>query len=189
MRVVAVDPGETTGMAWATMPDLWREWPRFKIVGAVQRSFAAGESEGGTCQILGHDTMERTWKVIEQIAVIEPDVVVVEDFVLFVWKRLSMAREMLEPHAINANLRFIWWLAKLTAEEDKLPDLPFQIDGGTEPLLPKLVFQMPNEKDQMTDANLRKWKLWRTEKRQSGGPHAMDALRHLLVYLRREFKQ
>lgn len=182
MRVVAIDPGVTTGMAWATMPDLWREWPKFKIIEGVRRSFAAGDSEGGTCQIKGHDTMERTWNIIEQVALIEPDIVVVEDFVLFVFRKLSMLREGLEPHAINANLRFIWWLGKHEEEQD----LPANWAPAN---LPNLVFQMPSEKEAMTDTDLRKWKLWRTEKRQSGGPHAMDALRHLLVYLRKEFKR
>jgi hypothetical protein len=42
------------------------------------------------------------------------------------------------------------------------------------------VWQTPSDKSIVTDDRLKQWGAWR-----KGRPHAMDALRHLIVYLRR----
>lgn len=172
MKVLAIDPGVTTGLAWAEVA-----YNRGSLVREVQRSFSDGT--GGTAQLQGHDTSERSWRILEFIIEHEPDVVVAEDFVLFVFRKLSMLREGLEPHAINANLRMFWWMAYRDL-------ISFGLNGDDD--MPKLVWQMASEKEAVTDRMLREWKLWRTPTKD-GGPHAMDALRHLLVYIKKEGKK
>lgn len=84
-------------------------------------------------------------------------VVVIEDFIL---RRSEMNRSLLSPVRLGFGLVH-----------------QMRVDGMRAP-----VFQSPSDKAVINDERLRKMGLW-----ISGQPHARDAMRHLVLYLRRHF--
>lgn len=166
LRVVSLDPGGTTGCAWATV-ERGRVIPSIAETLGVRQVRTRGREDDGT------------WELAELVDEIEPHVLVMEDFRLFVGdKQQTSDTDGLSPVRIIARLDLLWWMGwKAGADVGMAGTFGVQ--------LPLVVKQMPGERKVVKDDWLRKEGLWRTEKRQSGGPHAMDALRHLIVFARR----
>lgn len=168
MKVLALDPGGTTGWACASVwdDDAWGPG----MIADIGSSLMVG-------QIKVASESENAYEIIKLIGALEPDVVVAEDFVLFPDREHSSKRDGTTPMRILAVLDFFWWMATWGPDADRA-----KARGG----LPVLAKQMPGERTVITDEMIRKWGWWRTQKRQGGGPHAMDALRHLIVYVRKQ---
>lgn len=167
MKVLAFDPGGTTGWALADVDvSAWGE-----MLGDVQLSLLCG-------QIKVPSESENAWRMMELVGEHGPDVVVLEDFVVMPNGLHNPKRDWTSPMRLLAVIDFWWWMAQWG---------PVDVMDGREmrARMPLKVKQMPGEKDIITDELLKKWGLWRTQKRQGGGPHAMDALRHLIVFMRK----
>lgn len=170
LKVMFIDPGGTTGLAWAT---LW------SVKGALQsikeslqtRQMRLTPVRSSTLdtrhliEAMEIATMRDVYTLINQEGI---DLVGIEDFQLFehMPRSSQMKHSGLAPVRMITALNTMWFLASEVTE------------------LKPLVKQMPGERSIITDARLKQWGLWRTPKR-SGGPHAMDALRHLIILARR----
>lgn len=164
MKIMALDPGGTTGVAVAEV-EAGDEPVHVQMAEtlAVWQVACKGREEDGAWEL---------WTSIQDHV---PDVVVTEDFRLYQGRTHTSDTDGLLPWAMISRLEMIWWLARRGE---------FDLDVW----VPEVVYQMPGERMVITDARLKRWGLWRTEKRQGGGPHAMDALRHLIVFARREVR-
>jgi hypothetical protein len=163
LRLLALDPGTTTGWAFAKLSR------GDKVLLSVRETMEVG-------QLRGRCEEETTWLVLmDVIGELEPEVVVVEDFVLFPNQKHSPDRSGTAPMRIIFGLDLFLWMATESDER-------FQSTDRFEEylLLPTVVKQMPGERSVIGDDDLRRWGLWRTPK-QGGGRHAMDALKHLIV--------
>jgi hypothetical protein len=158
MRVLAVDPGSTTGYV------LWEGDEGY--VGGLDVHLGVlrrGEFKGGwKAGASGVFTACRAWNA---------DVLVLEDFILEGGDH-SSEREGLDSCRINAVVEF-------NLNRDG-PDLD---DGGVVGRLGvviPIVYQTASQaKGIITDERLRKWGLW-----HRGSAHVRDAHRHLCLYLR-----
>lgn len=168
MKIMSLDPGGTTGVAIMECsriaPHLGRWTLDFASLvvaqyGTPQEDFAA-------------------LRVFERIAKEAPDVLVMEDFRLFPDRRHSPDTDGTLPDRYLARLDLLLYLWK---EHDAIVTSRGGLSGSAArcPLVRK---QMPGERVVVTDQFIKSNGLWRTEKKDGGGPHAMDALRHLLVY-------
>lgn len=157
IRIVGVDPGTTTGVALVDVG-------------------------GGAVDVLGlwhvpattmTNAMLEVWELIRGVPAL--DVMVIEEFILFPDRKHNP-----DPRGVDP-VRGIAGLDMLLALH--------ATDGWVERLA--VARQMPGEKDVVTDRWLRDAGLWATPARgvtggRSGdGPHAMDALRHCIVYARK----
>lgn len=156
MWIMALDPGGMTGIAIARM-DVERR--RLSDVSVSQFPMPAE----------GEDRW--AWEMWQMIGKEGPDVLVVEDFRLFPNMQHGPDQSGTTPMRLNARLQMVAWLIKM--EE-------LEWDG----YLPEIEMQMPGERSVVTDDELRKMGLWTTPSK-GGGPHAMDALRHLIVFGRK----
>lgn len=178
MKVLWLDPGGTTGWACARLTR------GVKVIDAVRETMQVGQVSCG----LG-EPMEsaHAWELLSLIADINDhgddplDVVGFEDFRLFPGQEHSPDMKGTLPMRLLAKIDMLWWMA--TDQDVGLDDYDLLPYGPG--AVPKLVKQMPGERSIVTDALLKRWGLWRTEKRQGGGQHAMDALRHLIVFGRK----
>lgn len=162
VRVVAFDPGGTTG--WATVEvDLARVAAAGLSVGlgSLGARWKTGSIRGGS----GGGDAEASVRVGREMADVvarflgSGGVVVVEDFVLD-RGRSSGRRDLLAPVRLTTALRV--WLA---------------VDGWDG----RVVLQMPADaKAAVTNDRLRAWGAW-----VKGSDHERDAMRHALLYLRR----
>lgn len=174
-RVLWFDPGGTTGWAAARLQK------GRKVLECVRETMKVGQIKVG----LGEpDESAGAWAMMELIAAINDDddvlgpldVVGVEDFRLFPGETHSPDQKGTTPMRIIAKVDMLFWMA----EHDEAGSVRMDV---LDP--PRLVKQMPGERSIITDKRLKDWGLWRTEKRQGGGQHAMDALRHLIVFGRK----
>lgn len=173
MRVMAVDPGVVTGLAWATVDlDDGR-----RIDELVRESWERGGKDGGCWQLdVGygdHAESRGVWRIIDRwLCVLEPDLMVWEDFRLFPNERHAPDQRGTVPMRMLAAMDMMWWLAKNVPVEDG-------------PVISRYVKQMPGERSVVKVEQLKRWGLWRTPK-QHGGKDAMAATQHLIVALRKE---
>jgi hypothetical protein len=172
IRVLWFDPGGTTGWACARLER------GQKVISAVKETMRVGQIKIG----LGEPAESvGAWKMMELIGKINDtddvlgplDVVGLEDFRLFPDERHSPDMKGTTPMRLLAKVDQMFWLAQQDASREYIG------------VLPRIEKQMPGERTLITDVLLKRWGLWRTEKRQGGGPHAMDALRHLIVFGRK----
>jgi hypothetical protein len=190
MKLLWLDPGGTTGWAVARLVR------GVKVIDAVRETLQCGQIPCG----LG-EPMEsaHTWKLMELIADVNDrseeglDVVGLEDFRLFPGEDHSPDQKGTTPMRLLAKIDMLWWMAQQEAADMQWVDSRMPQNGVSG--IPKLVKQMPGERSLITDELLRRWGLWRTPTGRAskgagrnaggGGPHAMDALRHLIVFGRK----
>lgn len=177
MRVMSIDPGGTNGLAMADLgeePELWKAMEHLGAsletaqVGTPQEDFAA-------------------LRLFDLVSTFAPDVLVMEDFRLFPDVPHSPDPNGTLPDRIIARIDL---LVHLWSEYD----IVMAPIGHVSTLrhrvrAPKVYKQMPGERIVISDKWLRDGGLWRTEKRQGGGPDSMDALRHLVVWTRKWCKR
>jgi hypothetical protein len=171
MKVVAIDPGTHTGIAWgeyrrnAEGRGIVASWVKHKF--GVEQVNCPDEVEG----------LLRIWMVLDRE---EPDVLIIEDFVLLPPDAMkkkggwSSARSGLSPTRLAFGLKLLLYLKGVDEEIGWASGV-------------KVVWQMPSMMGGVTEAELRRMGLWKTPTQIPGskpgdGPHAMDALRHLLVW-------
>lgn len=173
MRVMAIDPGGTVGIVCALI-DGGRDYVNSmtmikatmttKQLGTPQEDFAA-------------------LRLFDEIVKWNPDVLVMEDFRLFpdVAHHLDPAGTLPDRYLARIDLLLHMWreYGIVCAPIGHVSTLMPQAES------PRVMKQMPGERTVITDSWLRAEGLWRTEKRQGGGPHSMDALRHLVVFTRK----
>jgi hypothetical protein len=175
MKVFVFDPGLTTGVISAE-PDLSSP---VRMVESIRETMC-----------LWHVKMPNeevgTLRLWELMLSCEPDRVIGEDFRLFPDVPHRPDPRGTAPDRILARIDLLMYMV----HEYELELWPFV--GGW--LLPREVIkQMPGERTVVTDKWLREHELWRTPKHITGAVtgdsnHAMDALRHLIVFCRKEMK-
>lgn len=184
--VVALDPGETTGWAWAVVGR--KELLRYGAEEAVHRAkqdrsgAQAADSRFMCGQVtLPHTHVHAWWNEAQQAtelasligamgnmtrrtsagAVPEITTVVIEDFIL---RERTKRRDLLSPVRCTAMVaQSLYQASELLGTE--LPDIVF--------------YQSANAKSVVTNDRLKRWGLYVPGKR-----HAMDAVRHLVIHLR-----
>jgi hypothetical protein len=163
MTVMAVDPGTGTGLAWATFR---------RGVGAVEavklswadENWAVGDTEFVDC----HDEDRGVERICEVLWFVEPDVLVIEDFVLYPPEVVrgrggwSMDRAGLSPVRITAKIE--WEIHRMLGV------------GGLE-----VVKQMPAVRTVVNKDRMKRWGIWRTPL-MGGGKDVVAAVQHLVVY-------
>lgn len=102
-----------------------------------------------------HETIRYMCKLIKDG---KPDHVIIEDYVVRMPVR-STRRSALSPARIGSGIAY--------ALEEMAPLYP-------------VTFQMPSEMSVATDQRLKRWGLW-----FPGKPHACDAMRHMVIFLRK----
>lgn len=183
--VFVVDPGETTGWVWACigynelrsgaadavvkasahrsgvqLADSRFQW------GQVEGQYRSGEFYEAEHR-MAYDTyieMMRCGNLGRRTsggAVPEISDVIIEDFTL---RERTKRRDLLSPIRVTAHLQSIMMMSKHE--------------------LPPIHLQSASDKSAITDDRLKHWGLW-----VPGKPHAMDALRHLIVWLRTKEKE
>lgn len=175
MRVYAFDPGLTTGVCRARV-DLG------DIVGSVSESMELFHIKMPNEQV----GTTRLWANMIEF---EPDRIVGEDFRLFPDVPHRPDPRGTAPDRILAMMDLMHFLV----DQDAIDDTKWE-EWTSELRLPTIDKQMPGERTVVTDKWLREHKLWRTPKQITGAVtgdsnHAMDALRHLIVYCRKEAKR
>jgi hypothetical protein len=180
MKVVAIDPGTHTGVAWGTWEPVvgWCKWKGNEETFGVEQVNCPDEVEG----------LKRIWAVIVRE---QPDVIVIEDFILLPPDAMkkkggwSSARSGLSPTRIGFGLKVLLSIA----HGDFGLEWTWLAPDGRRYLKERVavVWQMPSMMAGVTEAELRRMGLWKTPTQIPGskpgdGPHAMDALRHLLVW-------
>lgn len=159
--VLAVDPGVKTGVAWCRVGGAVLD--AVGVASVVKARLLAKRGGGGEwvggCGEVDARRLGETWAVhrlMTAVLNVKPDVVVIEDFVL---RSPSMNRDLLAPVRMTAMLLYglsmAWPVAQVV------------LQGASA------------AKTTCTDSRMRAWGLW-----QVGKPHATDALRHLVLYLR-----
>lgn len=159
MNLMSIDPGGTTGAAYADVPSRARD---------VATAFKKGEWE----------TAEFTGPSYEQAATIADEwefrlrpVLIIESFQL----RPSKARgagsdpKMLDPVRVTEGILAVLWSRKVNVED--------LFDEE------RIVFQTPQEKASVTSDRLRRFGLWIPK-----SDHKRDAMRHLVVRVSKELR-
>jgi hypothetical protein len=165
MKLVAIDPGVTTGIASIELKSWWKDMgePHEVLKKALDGSsvgwFAASDIKGTE-----FDQVTSMMAIIYGSFRFEgPDaiasIVAVESFDL---RERTKAKSLLAPVRITARLQ-----DRLQARDFKGE---FRNDGRHSPSSAKSI---------VTDERLREWGLW-----VPGSPHVRDAMRHLLVLMR-----
>lgn len=175
VKVVAVDPGTHTGIAWGEF--------------SARRDRPA---EFGLQQVNCPDEVEGVFRIWEVIAREEPDVLVIEDFILLPPQAMkkkggwSSDRRGLSPTRLGYGLKLLLSIAREehAGWQSWDGDLPWVFRVTLE-------WQMASAMDVVPEKWLRQHGLWRTPTQIEGsrpgdGPHCMDALRHLIVWSRKK---
>lgn len=165
MRIMWVDPGGRTGVAWCDISAPTRA--------AVVGSWIDGS--GGCSEEFGPTENHNAWNVFVRASKFNPDVFGFEDFRLFP-NQVTHDMSGTIPMRIQARLEMLFWLAGTSFGE-------MGIAGVAGPFQPRLEYQMPHERLDIGVDELRRLKLWRT-KGQGGGKDAMAATQHLLHYVK-----
>ena len=187
MKVMAIDPGTTTGLVTAEVePATWRD----DLKETMRPYHVKAPSE--TLAVIA------IWKLMIDF---EPTHVVMEDFVLLPPKAMkgrqhSSDRRGLAPTRLLLGLDLMLMLEvdeKLDDERQYNLALGDRRSHAHRGLPVDWTRQMPGERSVITDDYLREQGLWRTPKKIEGAVtgdsnHAMDALRHLIVYMRKVTK-
>lgn len=175
--VVAVDPGTVTGMAWAVVGR--SELRRLGVVGALGAARKDGRLLGE--EVKGGDEFDSASYILSWLEVFQGEArrrtqgrvrghhsVIIEDFIL---REHTKDRSLLAPVRLTAMVEFGLKSGLV------LPSL--------HPVTAGVVRQSPSDaKSGVTDDRLRSWGLW-----WKGSPHIRDAIRHLVVYLRRHERE
>jgi len=141
MKIFAIDPGETTGIAF----------------GEVDRTYQILKPMW--TQLQTYDPYDGAPLILDLISELRPDVVVMEDFV---------------PRTLAANLQPMT-LIHIVNWEFRRGNYWDGWSPGT------LAMQQPSERSVINDDRLKRLELY-----QPAMPHANDAMRHLVVYSRKE---
>lgn len=174
--VVAVDPGTATGLAWVVVGR--SELKRHGVVGAMKEAREDGRLQGQ--EVKGSDDKDSAAFILSWIEMWQREAarrtrgrvqrhhqIVIEDFIL---RERTKDRSLLAPVRITAALEFGLYI--FSSEDLSTP-------SGL--LTAGITHQQPSDaKSNATDDRLRSWGLW-----WAGSPHIRDAIRHLIVYLRR----
>lgn len=160
LNLIALDPGGTTGMAWAMFP------PNGNVPDAYLKKMSRawqidGEHKDQALLLYQEilDCMKRAGGVNQSTYNVRT-IVACEDFVVPSGPR---RKTVLSPVRVGAMLEYHVWLEELNLEWR---------------------WQQPGERSVITDEMLKRWGLW-----LPGQPHAMDALRHLIVLQRKLEKE
>lgn len=148
--VIAIDPGQTTGIAWSDL-----ESPE-EILGVDEIRFKSSKwwNDPATATVM---------KILGRVRELECRTVIIEDnsaLVVSPGMRGRLKKSSLIPVRIEAMLSF--------ALDQKWADID-------------LVRQSPSDKTVMTDVILRKMGVF-----QKGRRHANDAIRHIIIWHRRQ---
>lgn len=152
---VAFDPGGTTGWAVFTIYPDAMKDPEYKILHNVV-SWNCGQFTGSENQQLD--------EMLDLCAAWDEADIVSEDFIL---RQYRKDRELLTPVRLNAGLEYGLWLAA---------------DRKAELVRPIYLQQPSLAKSTMTDPRLKEAGYLEPT---AGTPHARDAVRHALTFLRR----
>jgi hypothetical protein len=190
ISIFAVDPGETTGWAWACLG--WSELRRSGVGGAISSAqrhrsgtllgdarFMCGEISSSAVSVPGASTALVVQEACAAASLLDMmdvcgsmsdrvsndlvpgiSVVVVEDFVL---RKFNASRSLLSPVRITSAFGTLLHNHRLIVE---------------------WCVQSPSDKSVINDERLKELGLW-----QAGQPHARDACRHLILHLRRVLAQ
>lgn len=165
VSVFTVDPGERTGWAW-----LCYERSRLATDGAhgavkigLELSYAMcmqGEmpsvKEDEATDEIRRYVRRSSERAASHVATDVSTVCIIEDFTL---RERTMDSSLLSPVRLGAKVAYGMYL-------DEVP----------------VYWQSPSDaKSTITDDRLQRWGLWR-----KGAPHANDAMRHLILWLRKE---
>ncbi len=167
INLVAIDPGETTGLCWVLLSTKELSKAGGDLTVALQKAQSDGRLE--LCQVDGLTDLEcqfkiRSWMNIWSARAAQKtsgqitkfDFVVIEDFIL---------REKTKDRSLLAPVRMTSLIESFIAEDFKSAEISKQQPG--------------NAKGVVTRERLVNWKLW-----TPGKPHQMDALRHAILKLR-----
>lgn len=173
MKVMALDPGGTTGVAIM-------EFDRLTILkgGREERHWTIDDDSLHVCQLGTPQEDFAALRLFDLIVRERPGILIMEDFRLFPNMKHSPDPNGTLPDRYLARLDLLLYLWRekryVVSSTGGVAVVDF--------LCPLVRKQMPGERDVITDAFIKKNGWWRTEKKDGGGPHSMDALRHLLVY-------
>lgn len=176
-RIMAIDPGMTTGIVSARLRDSEIRTGHRGLLSAQEADrLRATEIDGGRIALrydrdgeptgwLNKDEVRVAREIWKEIDAFKPDTIVAEDFVLYPNRRHPGNKEHLSPRALWAAI-----------------ELQLSLSGWVEERGCSVHRQMASEaKTIATDIRLKDWGLW-----VRGKPHARDAMRHLIVFLRKE---
>jgi len=180
MKIMAIDPGGTTGLASVEVEgndrrvafatdDVKRmkETLRVEQLGTPQEDFAA-------------------LRVFERIVNGAPDVVVMEDFRLFPDRAHGPNTEETIADRYLARLDLLLYLwSEYGIVCAPVGMVASRSSWGSRHGAPMVVKSMPGERIAIKDEWLKENGLWRTPKAHGGGEHSMQALKHLVVTLRK----
>lgn len=168
MKVMAFDPGTTTGVAWADLE------PGRDPVESIREEWRRREAKGWTQAVTevpcGIDERGAVVKMVDMLYRFGAEVGIIEDFILLppeVHGGWSSDRKGLSPVRIAARM-----------------DQEIANHVWPAGVPPEIVMQMPGERTIITPERLKRWGLWVT-KSKGGGKDAMAALQHLIVYGRK----
>lgn len=183
MKVFVFDPGLTTGVCGVEVADE-RSSNEERTIEEVRASMKLWH-------IKFPQEQYGTMKLWDCLTAFEPDIIVAEDFILFPDRAHPPDRVGTVPDRILAMVDLLMYLS-VEGILEYGPAAPAGYrDGKWQSLhVPAIVKQMPGERTIVTDDWLRRHKLWRTPGQIEGAVtgdknHAMDALRHLVVWLRK----
>lgn len=155
LELLAYDPGGTTGWARVWLPTASLA-PKGSVLGALE--FEVGQIEGSD-RIQGKE-------LARQLGAFDGPVVI-EDFVL---RKFSRDQDLLAPVRMTARIKQIIELLCQYGYEKE----------DQHRVLPVFKQQPSLAMSTCTDDRMRRWGLW-----TPGKPHANDALRHAVTFLRR----
>jgi hypothetical protein len=162
LEVFAVDPGGTTGWAWCSLPVAPFLELRHDLIAELE--FDCGQVDG-----LENAQTSQLMQIMYDLR-FDGGPLIIEDFVL---RKFTKDADLLAPVRITARLEYAvevgCWMV------DGIPTR-----AGTFRQF-KIRKQQPSlAMSTVTDDRLREWGLW-----EVGQPHARDALRHAVTFLRR----
>lgn len=180
--IVSIDPGGATGLAWAVVGR-----SELKKLGATQ-ALAAAKADGRLIgeQVQGSSEFDSAAYCLAWIEVWQREAarrtrgkvqvhsrIVMEDFIL---RERTKDRSLLAPVRMIAMLEFgLYAFGSPTASPAQVS--PEMAKLGTV----GVTKQQPSDaKSVATDERLKRWGLW-----HAGSPHVRDAIRHMIIYLRR----